>query len=101
VGLNPQVSLAQCDEGGDVLNPVRVHVLQLDVVVVLQPSKEMMGDHKPTLVEWHEGYGVTIGGHRHILAAGHDPLIHLRPRSEEPMLDKDLHASTENVGVMP
>jgi hypothetical protein len=34
VGLDPEESLAQRDEGSDVLNPVRVQVLQLDAVVV-------------------------------------------------------------------
>jgi hypothetical protein len=34
VGLDPQVSLAECDEGDDVLNPIRVQVLQLDALVV-------------------------------------------------------------------
>jgi hypothetical protein len=34
VQLDPQESLAQRDEGSDVLNPVRVQVLQLDAIVV-------------------------------------------------------------------
>jgi hypothetical protein len=36
VGLNPQIPFAQHDEGCDVLDPVGIQVLQLDLVVVQQ-----------------------------------------------------------------
>ena len=42
VGLDPKVPLAHHDEGHNVLDPVRIEVLQLDLVVVQQPSEERM-----------------------------------------------------------
>jgi hypothetical protein len=35
-GLNPQIPFAQRDEGHDVLYPVGIQVLQLDLVVMQQ-----------------------------------------------------------------
>jgi hypothetical protein len=61
----------------------------------------MRGNHKPALMEWHEGDDLAIGQHRHLLIAGHDPLVRLHPHSEEPAFDKGLHASMEDVEVMP
>jgi hypothetical protein len=70
VGFDPQVSLAQHDESHDVLDPVRVEVLQLDQVVVKKPLEERMrGYRKPALVEVHEGHDVTIARCRHLLRA--------------------------------
>ena len=42
VRLDPQVPLAHRDEGRDVLDPVGVEVLQLNLVVVQQPQEERM-----------------------------------------------------------
>ena len=40
VGLDPQVPLAHHDEGCDVLDPIRVQVLQLNLIVVQQTLEE-------------------------------------------------------------
>jgi hypothetical protein len=52
------------------------------------------------LVEWHEGDDIAIGQHWHLIA-GHNSLVRLRLRLEEPTLDLGLHASTEDIGAMP
>jgi hypothetical protein len=44
VGLNPQIPLAQRDKGHDVLNPVGVQVLQLDLVIMQQSPEESVGE---------------------------------------------------------
>jgi hypothetical protein len=62
VGIDPQVALAQRDEGRDVLDPIGIKVLQLDLVVIQEPSKEPMGRrHEPALMEVHEQHNVAIG----------------------------------------
>ena len=43
VGLDTQVPLAHCYEGRDVLDPVGVQVLQLDLIVVQQTPEERVG----------------------------------------------------------
>jgi hypothetical protein len=70
VGFNPQESLAQHDESRDVLDPIWVEMLQLDLVVVEEPPKEgMRGCHEPTPVEVRDGDDVTIARHRHLLTS--------------------------------
>jgi hypothetical protein len=41
--LDPQVTFTERDEGHDVLNPIRIKVLQLDLVVVEGPEEEAVG----------------------------------------------------------
>ena len=40
VGLDPQVPLTHRDNSRDVLDPIRVQVLQLDLIMVQQTSEE-------------------------------------------------------------
>jgi hypothetical protein len=76
VGLDPKISLAQGDEGRNVQNPIRIQVLQLDLLVVQQHPEESVGRaRKPMLEEGHEGHNVTVGRRRRILTAGHEPSI--------------------------
>jgi hypothetical protein len=42
VGFDPPVSLAQLDEGRDMLNPVQVEMLQLDLVLMKESPEEGM-----------------------------------------------------------
>jgi hypothetical protein len=61
VGFDPHVSIAQRDESCDVLDLVRVEVLQFNLVVVKEPPEEgMRGHHKPALVEVHEGDDIAV-----------------------------------------
>jgi hypothetical protein len=70
VRFDPQEFLAQHDEGRDLLDPVRVEVLQLYLIVMKEPSEEgMRGRPEPALVEVHEGDDVAITRHRQLLAA--------------------------------
>ena len=102
VGLDPQVPLAHHDEGCDVLDPVGVQVLQLDLIVVQQTPEERVGrNHESVLVEGREGHDVAVGRCRGILTAGHKPLRRIGPPTENTMLDEALHARIGNVGVMP
>jgi hypothetical protein len=90
VGLDPQVSLTQRDESHDVLDPVRAEVLQLDPVVVKEPSEEgMRGRRNPALVEVREGDDITVARCRHLLTASKEPLSCSRLRAEKPALDKN------------
>jgi hypothetical protein len=53
-----------------VLNPVRVEVLQLDLVMVKEPAEEGMRERrKPTLVKVREGDNVAIAWRQHLLTA--------------------------------
>ena len=60
MGLDTQISLAQRDEVHDVLDPIGIQVLQLDLVMVQQPSEERVGrNHESVLVEGREGHDVA------------------------------------------
>jgi hypothetical protein len=92
VGFNPQIPFAQRDEGHDVLDPIRVQVLQLDPVVVQQSPEEWMGrNHESALVEGREGHDVAIEQRQHFLATGHEPLRRLGSHTEKTTLDEALH----------
>ena len=62
VRTNPQESLTQGDEHRNVLDFVGIKVLQLHLVVMQQPPKELMGGGgESPLVEVSEGHDVAIG----------------------------------------
>ena len=46
VGLNPQIPLVHRDEGRDVLDPVGLQVLQIDLIVVQQTPEEWVGRNR-------------------------------------------------------
>ena len=61
MGTNPQEPLTQGDECRNVLDPIRSKVLQLHIVVILQPPKELVGEGgESSLVEVSEGHDVAI-----------------------------------------
>ena len=100
-GSNPQVPLAHRDEGHNVLDPVGVQVLQLDLIVVQQTLEEWVGRNcESTLVEEREGDDVAIGWCRRILMAVHKPLRRIGPPMEKTTLDEALHARMGNIGVV-
>jgi hypothetical protein len=68
--LDPKESLAQHDEGHDLLDPVGVEVLQLYLEVVEKPAEEGMRGHpESALVEVREGNDIAVPWHRQLLAA--------------------------------
>ena len=84
------------------LDPIRVQVLQLDLIVVQQTSKEWVGrNRKSMLVEGREGDDISIGRHRCILMAGHKPLRHIGPPIEKTTLDEALHVRMGNIRAVP
>ena len=80
VGLDPQVPLTHHNEGRNVLDPIRVQVLQLDLIVVQQTPKERLGtNHESALMEGHEGDDVAVRRRRCILTTRHKPLCRIGP----------------------
>jgi hypothetical protein len=93
MGLDPQITFTQCDEDGDVLNPIGIQVMQLDLIVMEEPEKEMMRRHRKTmLVEMHKRHHVTGGQRQELMITGQLPLTCVGPRVEEAALDEVLHA---------
>ena len=84
------------------LDPIRVQMLQLDLVVVQQFPEERMGRYRESaLVEGCEGHDVAIGWRRCILTNGYKPLHYVGPPTEKITLDKALHACVGDNGVVP
>ena len=70
------------------LNPIGIHMLQLNPIVVQQPSEESVGRScEPTLVEGDEGDDLAVGRRRHILATRYDPLHRRGPCAEKAFLN--------------
>ena len=62
VGTNPQEPLTQGDERRNVLDPIGSKVLQLHLIVIQQPSKELVGeDGESLLVKVSKGHNITFG----------------------------------------
>ena len=62
VGTNPQKPLTQGDEHRNVLDPIGSKVLQLHLVVIQQPSKELVGRYgESPLMEVSEGHDIPFG----------------------------------------
>ena len=77
-------------------------MLQLNLVVVQQSSKEWMGrNHESALVEGREGHDIATRRRRRILATGHEPLHRVGPPTEKTALDEALHACVGDVGAIP
>ena len=61
VGTNPQEPLTQGDKRRNVLDPIGSKVLQLHLVVIQQPLKELVGGgDKSPLMEVSEGHNVAF-----------------------------------------
>ena len=83
-------------------DPMGIQVLQLDLVVVQQSSKEWVGrNHKSALVEGHEGHDVAIERRQRLLTTGHEPLHRLSSPMEKTTLDEALYAYVGDVGAIP
>ena len=100
VRLDPPATLAQRDEYRDVIDPVRVQVLQLDPVVVQQPAEEAVRGHRePALMEVGKGDDVAVRQRRRILKLRHLPLVHRRLPTQEATLDEALQPLVVDVGA--
>ena len=84
------------------LDPVGIQVLQLDLVVVQQSSKEWVGrNRESTLMEGREGHDVVVGQRRYLLMTEHEPLHHLGSPTEKTTLDEAIHVRVGDIGAIP
>ena len=85
-----------------VLDPVGVEMLQLDLVVVQQPSeKSMGGGSEPMLMEVRERHYKAVGWRRQILLIGQQPLLGQGPCAKKATTDEALHALEGDVRAAP
>ena len=83
-------------------DPMGIQVLQLDLVVVQQSSKEWVGRNRESaLMEGREGHDVAIGRRRRLLTTRHEPLHRLGSPTKKTALDEALHARVGDVGAIP
>ena len=62
IGLNAQIALVQSNEGRDLQDQVGVEVVQLDLIVVEEPTKEVTRRRaKSPLVKASEADDVPVG----------------------------------------
>jgi hypothetical protein len=102
MGLDPQITFTQHDEDGDVLNPIGIQVMQLDLVVMEEQEEETMRRHcETTLMEVHERHHVPGGWHQELMITGQLPLMHVDPRLKEATLNKVLHARELALRAVP
>ena len=102
MGIDPQVPLTHRNKGRDVLDPIGVQVLQLDLIVVQQAPKERVGrNYEFVLVEGHEGDNIAVRRRWHNLRARHKPLRRIGPPTEKTTLDEALHVRMGNIGAVP
>jgi len=102
VGTNPQEPLTQGDERRNVLDPIRIKVLQLHLVVLQQPLKELMSGHgESSLVEESKGHDIPFGRRWLILITRQLPLLNDGQRVKEATVDEALQALSGNAGSAP
>lgn len=91
MGLDPQVSLTEGDEGRDVLDPIRIEVLQLHLVMIEKPPEEAVARRgQPTLVKPHKGDDIPVWRCWHSLIPRYELLHHRRSCIEQSALDEAL-----------
>ena len=102
VGTNPQEPLTQGDKCCNVLDPVGSKVLQLHIVVMQQPPKELVGrGGESPLVEVSEGHNVAFERRRHVLIARQPPLLDGGPRAKKAAVNDALQALEGDIGSTP
>ena len=75
----------------NVLDPIGSKVLQLHLVVIQQPPKELMSRYSESpLVEVSKGHDISFGQRRLILITGQPPLHDGSQRAKEAMVDEAL-----------
>ena len=84
------------------LDPIRFEVLQLDQVVVEQPSKEWERRlREPTLVEGHKEEDVAVERRQRILMARYEPLLCFSSLADKPTLHKALQPHLGHLRAEP
>ena len=102
MGTNPQERLTQGDERRNVLDPIGSKVLQLHLVVIQQPPKELMGgDGEPPLMKASEGHHIAFGRRWLILIVGQPPLLYGGQRAKEATANEALQVLKGDVGSAP
>ena len=102
MGTNPQEPLTQGDERRNVLDPIESKVLQLHIVVIQQPLKELVGGGgESPLVEVSEGHNVAFGRRRCVLIIGQLPLLGGSPCAKKAMANEALQALEGDIGSAP
>jgi hypothetical protein len=77
-------------------------MLQLELVVVQQPTKESMErNREPTLMEGDEGDDVAIEWRQRIFIVRYDPFHCCGPRAEKALFDQSFHTRVEDIGARP
>ena len=102
VGTNPQEPLAQSDECRNMLDPVGGMVLQLDLVVIQQPPKELVSMYgESPLMGVSKGHDIPFGRQRLVLIIGQPPLLGGGQRAKEATTNEALQALRGDVGSAP
>ena len=77
-------------------------MLQLHLVVIQQPPKELVGGGgKSPLVKVSEGHNIAIGRRRRILIAKQPPILGGGPRAKKAAANKALQALEGDIGSAP
>ena len=77
-------------------------MLQLDIVVMQQPSKELVGGGgESPLVEVSEGHNVAFGWRRHVLIARQPPLLAGGPHAKKAAANEALQALEGDIKSTP
>ena len=102
MGTNPQEPLTQGDEHRNMLDPIGIKVLQLYLVVIQQPPKELMSRYgESPLVEQSKGHDISFGRQWLILITRQPLLLDDGQRVKEATADEALQALRGNVGSAP
>ena len=102
MGTNPQERLTQGDERRNVLDPIGSKVLQLHLVVIQQPSKELVSRYgESPLMEESKGHDISFWRQQHVLITGQPPLLDGGQRAKEATVDEALQVLRGDVGSAP
>ena len=102
VRINPQEPLAQGDECRHVLDPVGGKVLQLHLVVIQQPPKELGSRYgESPLMEVSEGHDIPFGWQQLVLVTRQPPLLGGGQRVKEATTNEALQALSGDARSAP
>ena len=84
------------------LDPIQSKVLQLHLVVIQQPPKELVGGGgESPLVKASEGHDVTFRRRQRVFIAGQPPLLGDSPHTKEATVNEALQVLRGDVGSAP
>ena len=102
VGTNPQEPLTQGDERRNVLDSIGITVLQLHLIVMQQPLKELVGrGGESPLVEVSEGHNIAFGRRQRILIVGQLPLLSGGPCTKKAAVNEALQELEGDIRSTP